>query len=1067
MATTGAMAPTADDLWKQAQKVRLAIVKELDHIQHGGPGANETVRFEKVEKLMENYRLHCVGTIWADIRAANDKHVEDILWQVHSNVSKAYRVVIARLQGSDHVVLKRKVEKLYLSYIKTTQYFYKGYLQRVCARYNMKELRRIARLAELEDMSVPDQDRVDAAAEGLEEIVALSCQQTLVSLGDLARYRTLIRTKDRRWDTALTYYALANELVPESGYGHHQCSVVYLETENHLEVVYHLYRAMACDKPHPNAAHNLKRAFRDPQSRRTRSIRGTNDALISWFIKLHASYYKGKEFPGRKELEDEVDHRLSMAMKSGTNPDIDMGLLKMVLINITAYVVSKEKIDAEWTDDGSRSCQFILSLNIRTIHTIARLLREELQELVQRESTTSASETPQEGESSNYPSAFHRILPLLRVYMVWLCFYGSDLVDFKDHLEPQFGNMCRTLGQTLTLLYELLSKELDSDAIVPWRFPEDEETLGINCLAGPNLDGRQLHYHPITKKPKSRAEDSPDLTFTANLISLTRGYSIMGSAFDLAEKSKFPFMILKAKKQPRELTVFVYTEGGKPEPTSYQSPHQSPIPADQTNTVALHTPATVPVTVQKFPAQVSAGSPPNDSEGFSDDDQFYVAPVEKAGGAVSPREVGVSGPTEVALVAGFSGIENQLFKILDGFLVPPEIPKHNPVSEAKVDAHGQDKTSYGMGSTTAGEVFGSGAPTSPVSGSANAKAFPTLPWDYFYTPAPVDGNLRKSATGNAPNDWRTIYSLSVRPSTSGSAAAQPQGNGKMNQPFENHTGVQSQQWYGGIPPPGLTGQHGVSGQPWPSKTDRDYDDRVNQSLQGHLRTSSNVAQPTTWSSPAGQWQLGQHATKAHAAPTNSPFSFMAFSGNTSSLPQVNSPWGVPMKAQGGTYAHPSPSAVSGSSPLGAGSTYSGTMNHSPGIPYSNGSAYDDTMAHGRNGMTSPADRNYALGQAATGPYAAAANAAEEYQRRALMSAWVDDYRPAGMSATAGGAVPTGHTVVVDNNRRASYYQGENQSPVYTAGRPGSGSNSLKSAIQQKQAGARFDGKNKPTNIPRR
>lgn len=36
-----------------AQKVRVAIQKELEHIQKGGPGTNEVVRFEKVEKLME------------------------------------------------------------------------------------------------------------------------------------------------------------------------------------------------------------------------------------------------------------------------------------------------------------------------------------------------------------------------------------------------------------------------------------------------------------------------------------------------------------------------------------------------------------------------------------------------------------------------------------------------------------------------------------------------------------------------------------------------------------------------------------------------------------------------------------------------------------------------------------------------------------------------------------------------------------------------------------------------------------------------------------------------------
>ena len=42
-----------DAVYRTAQKVRQTIIKELELIQQGGPSANETLRFEKVEKLME------------------------------------------------------------------------------------------------------------------------------------------------------------------------------------------------------------------------------------------------------------------------------------------------------------------------------------------------------------------------------------------------------------------------------------------------------------------------------------------------------------------------------------------------------------------------------------------------------------------------------------------------------------------------------------------------------------------------------------------------------------------------------------------------------------------------------------------------------------------------------------------------------------------------------------------------------------------------------------------------------------------------------------------------------
>jgi hypothetical protein len=275
------------------------------------------------------------------MRAADNKNAEDVLWQTHTMVTKAYRKVLARLQANEHVVVKRKLEKLYSTYLKTAQYFYRGYLQRVCARYDMKDLKRLARQANLEEMAVPDKDKVDPAAAQLEDIVRGSCHKTLIYLGDLARYRTLLRTKDRKWEGALAYYLLANDLIPESGYGHHQCGVIYVETEDHLEVVYHLYRALACALPHPNASTNLDREFRDLLKRKSIT---TKHALVTWFVKLHAFYSQGKEFTEHKELEREVDHRLAVAMKTGTGYGSDTDLLKIVLINITAYVTAQDKI---------------------------------------------------------------------------------------------------------------------------------------------------------------------------------------------------------------------------------------------------------------------------------------------------------------------------------------------------------------------------------------------------------------------------------------------------------------------------------------------------------------------------------------------------------------------------------------------------------------------------------------------------------------------------------------------------------------------------------------------------
>ena len=142
-------------------------------------------------------------------------------------------------------------------------------------------------------------------------------------------------------DTALTYYALAHDLLPLSGFGHHQMGIIRLEEGNQFDVVYHFYRAWATTEPHPNAKGNLEAKFKDlraPNLPAPRQVSATpRDTFSMWFIKLHAFFYKGESFSQHSELEGEVIHRLDMIAKSSESGDM---LLKTVLVNISAFHVA-------------------------------------------------------------------------------------------------------------------------------------------------------------------------------------------------------------------------------------------------------------------------------------------------------------------------------------------------------------------------------------------------------------------------------------------------------------------------------------------------------------------------------------------------------------------------------------------------------------------------------------------------------------------------------------------------------------------------------------------------------
>jgi hypothetical protein len=233
-----------------------------------------------------------------------------------------------------------------VDFIKTTQFYYKGYVQRLASHFGgMMELRRVAERLSLEIQTV---DVREQATTQVKELVDKSCYAALLRLGDLARYRNEIRTKDRSWAPALAYYSLADELCPHMGSAHNQMAVIALADVNHLDAVYHLYRAIAVEHPHPLAERNLEIEFKKITTAWEKPGSGTsgnNEAtLVLWFVRLHARFYAGATFSGHDELENEVLSRVARLLKEQA---FDETFLKLVIINIAAEYFAGERVKSK------------------------------------------------------------------------------------------------------------------------------------------------------------------------------------------------------------------------------------------------------------------------------------------------------------------------------------------------------------------------------------------------------------------------------------------------------------------------------------------------------------------------------------------------------------------------------------------------------------------------------------------------------------------------------------------------------------------------------------------------
>jgi hypothetical protein len=315
--------------------------------------STKTLQFLLGRNTYHRHRLRGATqqVIFLNFEYATAQGVEDRVWDVTIQIKNRYKRLLDRVPEQARVE-RRKLEKRYVDFLKTTQFFYKGYIQRLASSFGgLKDLRRIAHRLTLETLSV---DAAAVATPALELLIEASCHITLLHLGDLSRYRNELRMKKptSNWESALAYYGLARDMCPDSGSSHNQMAVIALADQNHLDALYHLHRAIAVKQPHSLARGNLEIEFKkitsmwDKKEKQTipHAKSKTEEALILWFVLLHAKLYKGVDFSEHDEMESTVLTNLALLLKEQS---FEITLERIVVINISAGYLAGERIQGE------------------------------------------------------------------------------------------------------------------------------------------------------------------------------------------------------------------------------------------------------------------------------------------------------------------------------------------------------------------------------------------------------------------------------------------------------------------------------------------------------------------------------------------------------------------------------------------------------------------------------------------------------------------------------------------------------------------------------------------------
>lgn len=658
------MAPSAEQAATLARKIEQDLNATL---------AGHNTHYAEIASLLTDYRIACENTIFADFQYSSDHKIEAQLWAAHSKVNANFRKQLSSLskEGKNRAVETRLLTKQYLEFVKASQRFYRQYILRLDRTFGgIPELRDIARKWKSD---ISRETLVRNVSPEIKRRVKLSLYQTIIQLGDLSRYRELQRQeKDRNWSYAVGYYGLATSILPESGISHNQQAVIALADGSHFRATYHLYRSLATKDPHPLAKNNLELEFKKVIQawdkgeligrQANREGNGANRALISWFVRLHSKCYRGEEFAGHDELENEVLSQLAVELKERS---LDGLLQKFVLINIAAeYFASEQLRDGHTEPNNLRSYFYFLRLNVKTFFILLQILQPELERLT-GEDVNEGEDDRSQYLSDKVTAVARRILPGLRLYSAWFMntwhILSADIEGFEGSVSKvEVQEMWRAYAETLTLLVS---------AFEPGRLPmeqymleEDVETIGFQPLITDTT--KKIWYHGEELKPKWSDEGLERNHPNVEMLMRIRDFLVDG--LQLTQDEAAPLALVG--------TRFVYQEAGIPSQVLSS-------PGEKAEPVA--------------PVELPADIPRAEPNGPATDDQTShgVAPSETASVAIS-KDAAMN-----RMVDDLLGPEDGLGPLPEeDENIPPTPPEQTFEDTALINDH-----SYGITPVTVGD----------------------------------------------------------------------------------------------------------------------------------------------------------------------------------------------------------------------------------------------------------------------------------------------------------------------------------------------------------------------------
>lgn len=498
-------------------------------------------------------RIACQSIVSLDFDLAQRESVGARLWEAHGLINKKYRKNLDKLKAADPrkvAVEQRKLTKHYADFLKTSTHFYKGFILRLCSLAG--ELPRLARIAGAMRIEVSSMGNSPRPSPQRQHLLELAVHATLLRLGDLARYRSLLRTKEPGWDVSLGFLNLANDLCPEDPNAHHQMAVVALARDNHLDALYHFFLALSAIQAPPalakkNLAIECKKIYNAWKKHQVSKTMTKSEKFIWWFVVLQSNFHRGDEFSAQYELESQVLTDMVPLLKDEAFDDT---LQKCVVISIAAESTATTQLTGKnttaWLHDCAnenleqgdqkkpgtvQSFYFSMAFNISMMSVLLQNFVAEL-----------PGNNHDEGHDPNgFSAKICRIIPALRQYSIWLAHSSDTMLEFATTSEVRERRTCimwQLYAEALTGIAQ--SYSISKLTRVAYLLEEDARTAGFAVFRNSELAS---FYYAKDGTLKPHFNDNGVTKQGPYLETESRLYDVIITAVNLVASGKIPLKL--------------------------------------------------------------------------------------------------------------------------------------------------------------------------------------------------------------------------------------------------------------------------------------------------------------------------------------------------------------------------------------------------------------------------------------------------------------------------------------------------------------------------------------------